>query len=215
MAKIFLVPGLGADHRIYQHIDTGGYEAVNVDWVEPDREDTLASYAQKLIKVYHITPGSIIIGNSLGGMLAIEIAKTVPLDKTILISSIKTVDEMPRSFKWFSAIPVYRVLPARLFTKLGFFVRYAFGKMTKGDQRLFIDMLERTSPKFVKWAMGAILHWNNLTIPENVYHITGDKDLVFPHNRIRNATIIHGGTHLMVLNRAKEINKWLEKILPL
>ena len=96
MNKIFLIPGLGADARIFQYIDLQGHEAVPVSWVEPDKLDTLPTYAQKLIDHYKITPGSIVIGNSLGGMLTIEIAKRVKLDKAILISSIKTKSEAPR-----------------------------------------------------------------------------------------------------------------------
>ena len=101
MSKIFLIPGLGADCRIYKNIDLQGYDVVYIEWIDPAKTDTLATYAQKLIDKYHIVPGSIVIGNSLGGMLAMEIAKKVDLNKTILISSIKTVGEAPLYFKFF------------------------------------------------------------------------------------------------------------------
>jgi pimeloyl-ACP methyl ester carboxylesterase len=213
MIKVFLIPGLGADYRIYKNIDLQGNDGVNVSWVEPDKNDTLASYAQKLIDKYQITAGSIVIGNSLGGMLAVEIANKIELNKVILISSIKSVHEIPASFKWFRFISIYRILPAKLFTSLGIFVKYAFGKMTKTDQQIFIDMLENTPPVFAKWAVGAILHWNNQVVPDHVYHIHGDKDKIFPSKRLRDATIIQGGTHIMIFNRAKEINTWLKNIL--
>ncbi|HTD98912.1 MAG TPA: alpha/beta hydrolase [Mucilaginibacter sp.] len=213
MSRIFLIPGLGADTRIYKDIDLQGNEAVNVNWIEPDKSDTLPSYAQKLIDKYHITPHSIVIGNSLGGMIAIEIANKIDLDKVILISSIKTADEAPLNFKLFKYLPLYKIVPARLITSMGFIIRFAFGKMSKNHQDMFVSMLRNTSAKFVKWAIGAILHWDNQTIPKNVYHITGDKDKVFPYKRIKGATIIKGGTHIMIFNRAKEINSWLKEIL--
>jgi hypothetical protein len=148
-------------------------------------------------------------------MLSIEIAKKVGLDRTILISSIKTVNEAPKSHFWYRLVPIYKILPAKMFTKLGVFVKYAVGKMSAEDQWLFVNMLENTPPKFVKWALGAILHWDNLIIPGNVYHIHGDKDLIFPYWRIKDATILKGGTHIMILNRANDINNWLKNILPL
>ncbi len=77
MDKAFLVPGLGADYRAFKNICVDGYERVNVIWIDPDKKDTLSTYAQKLIDHYKIVPRSIVIGNSLGGMLAIEIAKRV------------------------------------------------------------------------------------------------------------------------------------------
>jgi pimeloyl-ACP methyl ester carboxylesterase len=215
MKTVFLIPGLGADYRIYKHLDFSGYKVVNIGWPDPAKKDTLATYAQKLINHYHISPGSIVVGNSLGGMLSIEIAKRVELNKTILISSIKTANEAPPSHWWYRAIPIYKVLPARLFTKLGVFVKYAFGKMSAEDQWLFVDMLKNTPPKFAKWAVGAILHWDNQTIPANVYHIHGDKDWMLPCHRIKDAQIVKGGTHFMILNREKDINQWLKNILPL
>jgi hypothetical protein len=87
------------------------------------------------------------------------------------------------------------------------------GKMSKHHQELFESMLKGTSPKFIKWALGAILHWDNETIPRNVYHILGDKDKIFPYQRIKNVTVIKGGTHIMIYTKAKEINNWLKNII--
>src|SRR3978361_1183825 len=101
MSKIFLIPGLGADCRIYKHIDLQGYDVVHIEWVDSDKDNTLNTYAQKLIDKYDIDTGSIVIGNSLGGMIAMEISKKIELNKTILISSIKTVKEAPLYFKFF------------------------------------------------------------------------------------------------------------------
>jgi hypothetical protein len=97
---------------------------------------------------------------------------------------------------------------------LEFIVEYAFGGMSENDQQLFGDMLKKTSPIFMKWAINAILHWTNQTIPANVYHLTGDKDRVFSHKRIKGAGIIKGGTHVMIFNNYKKINNWLKVTLP-
>ena len=213
MSKIFLIPGLGADCRIYKHIDLQGYEVVYVEWIDPVKTDTLTTYAQKLIDKYHIVPGSIVIGNSLGGMLAMEIAKKIELNKTILISSIKTVKEAPLYFKFFRLTRLHRLIPIRKLGSLEFVIEYAFGGMSESNQQLFADMLKKTSPLFMKWAIDAILHWDNQTIPANVYHLTGDRDKVFSHKRIKGADIVKGGTHVMIFNNAKKINTWLKERL--
>ena len=214
MSKIFLIAGMGADTRIYNNIELpDDNEVIPVDWVEPDASDTLITYSQKLIKQYNITYNSIVIGNSLGGMIAIEIAKLIPLNKVILISSIKTIDEAPRYFSFFKMLPLYRIVPGKVFTHFGGFIRPAFGSMSAQQLWLFKDMLSKTSPKFLKWAMGAVLKWKNTTVPSNVYHITGDKDRVFNYKLIKEATIVKGGTHIMIFDKAKEINKILKGIL--
>jgi pimeloyl-ACP methyl ester carboxylesterase len=213
LSRIFLVPGLGADARIFQYINLQGHQAIPIIWLKPEKQDTLSTYAQKLIDHYKITPRSIVIGNSLGGMLAIEIAKRVKLDKAILISSVKTASEAPRSHKWYGYLPLYKLIPSSWLPLTGFIVRKVMGKMSKHHQELFVSMLKGTSPKFIKWALGAILHWDNQIIPPHVYHITGDKDKIFPYQRIKGATIIKGGTHIMIYTKAKEINNWLKDII--
>ncbi|GAB3930704.1 alpha/beta hydrolase [Mucilaginibacter myungsuensis] len=215
MRRIFFIPGLGADKRIYRHIKAGtdADELVYIDWIEPERIDTLTSYAQKLIQQYNITQNSIVIGNSLGGMLAVEIANQIRLDKVILLSSIKTIDEAPFYFKLFRTLPVHKLIPGKLFSKMGALISPIFGKMYSVDAFLFNSMLQNTSPVFLKWAMGAALHWQNKTIPANLYHITGDKDHVFNYRKIKSPTVIPGGTHIMIFDRAEEINVILADIL--
>lgn len=214
MSKIFLIPGLGADTRLYNYIDIPeDNEVVPVDWIKPHETDTLETYAQNIIYQHDIRPNSIVIGTSLGGMLTIEIAKKVNLKKAILISGIKTKNEAPAYFSVFRVLPIYKILPDRMLNKLGFLIKPLFGQLKDSDAWLFNDMLSKNSPEFMKWALGAVLKWDNLTIPANVYHIHGDKDRVFPIKNIKNATIVKGGTHIMIFDKAKQLNKWLKPIL--
>ena len=85
--------------------------------------------------------------------------------------------------------------------------------MSGGSGRLFNDMLVKSSPVFLKWAMGAVLHWDNKTIPANIYHIAGDKDLIFSYKKLKNVILVKGGTHIMVFDKAVETNKILKDIL--
>jgi len=98
-------------------------------------------------------------------------------------------------------------------TSMGIAIRFMFGKMSEADNRLFIDMLENSSPTFMKWAMYASLHWDNKTVPANVTIITGDNDKVFNYRRIGYPIIVKGGTHIMIFDRANEINAILKNIL--
>ena len=213
MSKIFLIAGLGADTRLYKNIDLHEHDVVPVDWIAANKHDTLTTYAQKLIHQYHIIPNAVVIGVSLGGMIAVEIAKQLPLNKVILISSIKTVDEAPGYFKLFRKAPLYKAVPDKLLGSVGMVMKPFFGHLKPEDVWLFGDMLKKSSPTFLKWAMSAVLNWENKVIPPNLYHIIGDKDLVFPCKNIKGATVVKGGTHIMVFDKAKQINKLLKGIL--
>jgi pimeloyl-ACP methyl ester carboxylesterase len=215
MTKVYLIPGLGADSRLFKNIQLpAGYEVVLVDWLIPIETDTLTSYSQKFVNQFNMADNSIVIGVSLGGMISVEIAKQVKLDKVILISSIKTSSEAPWYFKFFRSLPVYKAIPGKLMTYLGFLVKPMFGKMNPDDLALFKSMLQNSSPIFLKWAMRSALYWKNDVEFSNLYHIVGNKDLVFPYQNIKNPTaVIKGGTHIMIFDKAAEINVLLADIL--
>jgi pimeloyl-ACP methyl ester carboxylesterase len=213
MSKVYLIAGLGADSRIFKNIQLDEEEVINISWIEPANTDTLKTYAQKLILQYNMSPLSIVIGNSLGGMIAVEIGKIIPLKKVILVSSIKTVDEAPRYFTFFRALPLYKLIPGTVMTSMGPLAKFVFGRMSDEDSRLFNDMLKNSSPVFIKWAMKAILAWDNKIVPPNTYIITGDNDAVFDYRRIKDAIIVKGGTHIMIFDMAREISELLKQLI--
>jgi pimeloyl-ACP methyl ester carboxylesterase len=215
MSKVYLISGLGADSRLYKNIVLPeGFDPVATDWILPTPDDTLTSYAQKIVDHYDIHPNDIVIGNSLGGMIAVEIAKQVKLNKVILISSIKTISEAPAYFKVFKSVPVYKAIPEKLMTNVGVLIELIFGKMAPEDLTLFKSMLSNSSPVFLKWAMHAVLYFNNQEEIPNLYHIIGDKDLVFSYKKIKDPTaVVKGGTHIMMFDMAAEINQILAEIL--
>ncbi len=214
MQKIFLISGLGADRRLFNKLDLTGYELVHMDWLEPEKQDTLTTYAQKLIDHYEVTPGSIVMGVSMGGMLTVEISSLIKLDRAIIISSVKDVSEFPAYFKLFRRVPVYKIIPHGFYTSMGFLIKPLFGELKGKSGFLFVDMIRNSSPKFMRWAMHAILRWQPKPINTKLYHIIGNKDIIFPHKKITTAThIIEGGSHDMIYTRGREISKLLLDIL--
>lgn len=214
MQKIFLISGLGADRRLFNKLDLPGYELVHMDWLEPDEQDTLTTYAQKLINHYGVTPGSVVMGVSMGGMLTVEISNLVKLNKAIIISSVKDASEFPAYFKIFRRMPVYKIIPHGFYTSMGFLIKPLFGELKGKSGFLFVDMIRNSSPKFMRWAMHAILQWQPKLTNVKLYHIIGNKDIIFPYQKITTAThIIEGGSHDMVYTRGRKISKLLLSIL--
>lgn len=213
MPKVFLISGMGADERLFRNLDLSGYEAIPVTWIEPQPHDTLADYAAKLIQQFSIKAGDSVIGVSLGGMMATEIAKQVELKYVILISSIKCRAEAPWYYGVFKALPVYKWLSAEFIRSIGWWFKPVMGKMAGIHADLFYSMLQNTSPVFLKWSIGASLNWDNVVTPPNITHLIGDADKVFDYKRIKDAVVIKGGDHMMVFNRAKEISPIIRDIL--
>jgi surfactin synthase thioesterase subunit len=213
-SRLFLIPGLGADERLFNKLDLSGFDVVPVKWLRPDRNDTLTSYATKLIKEFGISDGDSLIGVSLGGMLTVEVAKQVKLKHAIIISSIKAGSEAPWYFAFFRAVPLYKIISGRAVQKLGPVIRPMFGYFA-GDKEIavFYSMLKNSDPVFLTWAMGAALHWNGEPAPCKIHHLLGDADLIFNVSRVKDAIIIPKGDHMMVYTRANEISPIISNIL--
>lgn len=211
---LYFISGLGADHRAYQFIEPNYIAFKHIEWVEHSPNDTLGSYAEKLIAQIDQSKKVYLVGTSLGGMLAIEIAKRIKVEKTILISSLKTSSEQPSYFNFFRWFPMYELIPDAMLGNPNFWLKFLFPIGLKDEwQTMFADMFSKWSPSFIRWAMKAALQWNNKDLIENCSHIHGDQDIVFPSVHLKNFTLIPGGTHVMVLSKAREIRAIMASVL--
>ena len=93
--KIYLIPGLGADGRMYMPQLKVLPNAVILEHQKPLKGETLVQYAKRLSAQVDTSEPFILIGTSLGGIIAIEMARIIHPDKVILISSVKHRGEMP------------------------------------------------------------------------------------------------------------------------
>ena len=81
--NIYYISGLGADERAFSKLDfVKKYNATYLPWLAVEqKKEPIAHYAKRLAE--KITkPDPIIIGLSFGGMMAIEIAKIIPVKKS-------------------------------------------------------------------------------------------------------------------------------------
>ena len=74
-------------------------------------------------------------------------------------------------------------------------------------------MIRRTDVGFIRWALEAILNWKNEEASQNLVHIHGTHDEILPKRFTKPTHMIHKGGHLMILNRAAEINRILAEVL--
>jgi pimeloyl-ACP methyl ester carboxylesterase len=207
---IYLLSGMGADDRAYYLMDFKEEKIVHIKWIKPLKSDSLSDYAIKLAEQIDFTKKVILIGTSLGGMLAVEIAKKFNIEKTILISTVKTSSEMPPQLNLFRIFPLQKLIPGRVIVALRNILRPIVfkGRVNKKAHDLFTGMLKDTDPDFLIWSMNAALGWKNYTIPENITHYHGDKDLVFPIRYQKSKFVtINGGTHVMLITKAKILSE--------
>jgi esterase/lipase len=156
------------------------------------------------------------LGVSFGGMLAVEIAKLIDCQEVIIVSSAKNRKEIPFYYRFFGRINGHKLVPISLLKSANFLTYWFFGMREKGEKNLLKSILEDTDKTFLKWAINAIVNWQNEAVIPNLIHIHGDSDKVLPiKSNDKIDAIIPNGGHLMVFNKADEISKILKEKLVL
>ena len=79
--KAYFISGIGADYRLFTHIRLPeGFETCYVHWIPPEKDETLPVYARRLAEQIDTSEPFVLIGFSLGGIMAVEIASWPSLD---------------------------------------------------------------------------------------------------------------------------------------
>ena len=210
---VYFIPGLAANRKIFKNISLpkNHFELHFLEWILPNSiNETIQEYAQRLCyEIKHKNP--ILVGVSFGGIMVQEMSKIIDCKKVIIISSIKSSQELPKRLKIAQLFKVYNLLPLRIINKLDDYENYFFTNYLKRRIHLYKMYLSVRNPEYLHWAIFNILNWQQLKALPNIIHIHGEKDEVFPFKHIKNSIAIKNGTHVMILNKAKTISKILEK----
>jgi pimeloyl-ACP methyl ester carboxylesterase len=210
---IYFISGLGADERVFHRLQLAGFRAVHIHWEPPQQGEQLDHYARRL-KGQIRTEHPILVGLSFGGLVAIEIAKQSDPTQVILLSSIKTAKEIPIYFRLFRWLPVHFVVPFKqLLWAVYWFIYWLFDLGTQQERELLKQILRDTDPVFLRWAMQRVVTWQNHEVPDNLVHVHGSRDRVFPPRNLAADVMVEKGGHLMVLNRAEQISRLLVSLL--
>jgi len=210
----YFLSGLGADHRIFHHLKLPNqFTTIYLDWIKPQPHESLVNYASRMAKRINPNEPFILIGLSMGGMVAVEIAKKYQPEKLILLSSVPIRKELPHYYNLLQKWKLHKIVPASLLKSAAILKRF-FTAEAPEDKTLLKTLIRETDPEFVRWAMNAILDWENEDVPPcKCWHIHGDKDEILPLRFTTATHILSGGTHMMALNHHEEINKILADIL--
>ncbi len=210
--KAYFISGLAADSRVFKNIVLpAGIEMIHLHWIKPKKNESLEPYAIRLAANIDLDDEFILVGLSMGGMIASEISKKHPPLLTILISSVPSYKQFPFRFKIAYYLKLHKIVPAS-FLKSGSIIKRLFSSDDSADKMILTQVIKDSDPEFIRWALGAILSWKNEIIPTRLLHIHGTNDHILPIKRTNPTHIISKGGHLMVMSRAKELNIILEML---
>ena len=203
---------MAAGSEIFRNIKfPDSYEVHILEWLIPEKSESLEEYAKRMARRVK-EKDAVLIGVSFGGVVVQEMNQFLKLRKLIIISSVKSKNELPRRMKLASFTKAYKLIPTGLVLSTDDLTKYSIGPKTKKRLSLYQEYLHVRDKQYLDWALEKMITWDRKDKLNNVIHIHGDKDMVFPIKYIDGCEVIKGGTHIMILNKGREISHKLLEI---
>jgi pimeloyl-ACP methyl ester carboxylesterase len=210
--NVYFISGMGADQKAFSYIALPqGFNPVHLPWIKPLKAEPLAAYALRLAAGINTAEPFILVGLSMGGMIAVEIAKKFPPVCTILISSIPLAAQLPRYYRIAGKLKATIFLspsPIKMLIRL----QRSLIKRLSPVHHLVGDMFEATDNEFFKWSLTAVLQWDNRQLPQPLFHIHGTKDLILPIRLTHPTQSVPRAGHMLVMTHPDIINAFLDEV---
>lgn len=205
---IYFVPGLAASPEIFEFLHfPDEFELHFLEWLIPlSVHEPIEAYAKRMSDLV-LEENPVLIGVSFGGIMVQEMSKHLKPKKTIIISSVKSRNELSKALKFIQKTKIYELFPSKIVENIEVFSFFAFGNTSKTRLILYKKYFSVRDIKYLNWSIYNVLHWKQTKPIENILHIHGTDDAIFSFKYIRNCIAVEKGTHIMVINKAKTISK--------
>jgi hypothetical protein len=208
--RVLLITGFALDRRAFLPLDLpDGFETF--DLIPVRKGETLRAYALRMAGEIGLKPGDVIGGVSLGGMLALEMARAIEVRGALIIASATHPRHIRKRFKMWAPIApfapdfaisrLFRLIPAVL----------AWQKMlSPPDQALLADIMGRFPPDLLRAFPPMISRWPGCRPPARFRHLhaTGDW-LIRPAGDPQTLDLIRAHNHLITVSHPREVREWL------
>ena len=213
IVNLYCMPGMAASPKIFEFISLPKPIKIHLlSWIPPLKDEPLTDYAIRMCeRVTQTNP--ILLGVSFGGVLVQEMSKYLPGCQVVIVSSIKSKDELPLSMKMAKKTNAHKLLPMQWINNLDNLSLFVFGEGIKKRLALYQKYLSERNPDYLSWAIDSLVNWDKTEVLKNIIHIHGEKDTVFPIKNLSHPFIKIKGGHAAIITQAHWFNKELSKIL--
>lgn len=206
--KIYQISGLGANEKAFKYLQLNpDFEMVYLPWLLPEKNENLQHYSERMLEKVNLNEDFLLMGLSFGGIIVKEMNSLVEPKFNFLISTIKDRTEMPAYMRFSSQTNLHKIIPSAFLTSDGL-LSYSIARKLYNTRAVDLkEVFEFRNHHYLKWSMHQIVNWKNNTSLNNFMHFHGDKDIIFPYSKLHNAIKIEGGTHIMIMQKAKKISE--------
>ena len=183
-------PGMGADSRMYPSPWNTLPSFIAHDWPSYESEISIADVARKIADKHLIRDGDSLVGSSLGGIVACEIAKIRRITTLFLIGSAVRKTEVSSFLSILR--PLVDIAPIK-------WIQFSAGKIPSDLTQMFSDV----DDLFIRAMCHAIFDWEGFDSSNTkIFRIHGLHDYIIPSPK--HADLLFDGGHLLSMTHAKE-----------
>lgn len=213
---VYLIPGQGSDYRLFKNLTLSKeYDTQVINYTIPEKNWDMNQFAISLSSQIDTNRSFIIVGVSLGGMIASEMAEFLNPEKVIIISSAKCRHELPFRYRFQQKVPINRLFSGSMIKKGALIMQPLVEPDRNQDKDTFVSMLKDKDTDFLKRTVNMIVNWDKSNCNDEIFHIHGNKDHTLPIKKVDHDYLVEGGSHMMVLTKGNEISVLINKILTL
>ncbi len=219
---LLFLPGLGSDHRLWHAQQSLPYTTNAPDYIDAFDNETLANYSKRflrhLLDTHLISDGDdlVIIGASMGGAVAQELARHIKARSIILVGSLRSSKELRPLIRNFGR-SIAKKLPIWLYRfsiTLVPFVMRRLSAIPPNEVELCTLMYKDLSKHFFREGSRMLSEWEGCTTEIPTFRIHGANDHIIPFRRTSQIDlVIPEGKHLICLSHPEIVNRAINEFL--
>jgi hypothetical protein len=221
--NILILPGMGGDHRMCDLLLPLPGNSVTADYILWNNGESLHDYSSRFLRtlesqgVLSSSHLKCIIGISLGGAVAAEIASQLPESpRVILIGSFLSTSELA----WYARLFIRfigPILPASIYRAAGRILPFFMSRISRvpnASLRMLQDMYNHMPTHFLPRACAALARWPGARPELRSDRVHGVDDHIIP---VRPSTRVDfrvkGAKHLVSISHVNEVRAILSGLL--
>lgn len=197
--KLYLLPGITRDYPVFSRILPMLPEARVLEYPPAKPKQSLPQYAQRMVE--KLERPDYLIGVSLGGVVAQEMARIWKPRGCVVVAGITGPEQLPPRYRQFGRLPVGM---RESLLQWGGTLASGVPKWLSSSWILRMRRLSGVEGEWYRWAISALVGWQPEVSRVPTLQIHGDRDSTFPMGYLNADVIIPGGKHALPVSHPTE-----------
>lgn len=213
MTRIFLLPGLAADERMYSRLRADGVPLVTPRLLVPDEGEEMATYARRTAATFGVTAADVVGGSSFGSMVASAIVRELPVRGLVLIGGALDSGTLLSTSRRMGLLRLFPVTLLRPLLRSDQALERIFGPDSPELRELARTMLDEAPDQLIR--RGSLLagSYRSLNRPRcPVFAIHGGRDRVMVPPDVPGCRILPEAGHGIAFSHGGEVGALLREV---